>query len=259
LRWAHLGEATETASLFENLHKRSLDFRADDFLTDMIEIAVLSKLREIKHRARIPVKDGCNLYGIMDETGYLQEGQIYVATEKTTDGKQEKSVLIRKRVVITRAPALHPGDIQVVEAIDVPSNSPLKSLYNCVVFSQHGERDLPSCLSGGDLDGDLYQVIWDPTLIPKDTCKPADYPRVGPIDIGRQIQTKDMTDFFIQFMETDQLGRISTLHQILADKHASGTFHPECIKLAEMASTAVDFSKTGIPVSSRPPPTPAPS
>ena len=58
-----------------------------------------------------------------------------------------------------------------------------------------------------------------------------------------------MTGFFIQFMENDQLGRIATLHQILADQKERGTMDPDCIRLAEMHSTAVDFSKTGVPVS----------
>ncbi|KAF2500834.1 RNA-directed RNA polymerase [Lophium mytilinum] len=252
LEWAHIGQAAKTASLLKRMHTLGLEFQQDKFLTDTIEIAVLSRLREIKHRARIPVEKGHTLYGIMDETGYLKEGQVYVATEKMKDGKPQRSAVIEKQVVITRAPALHPGDMQLVEAIDVPSNSPLKNLYNCVVFSQWGERDLPSQLSGGDLDGDLFQVIYEPRLIPKVTAEPADYPRQEPVDIGRKVEAKDMTDFFIKFMETDQLGRISTLHQILADKHTTngrpGTFHPECINLAEMASTAVDFSKTGIPV-----------
>ncbi|KAF2814287.1 RNA-directed RNA polymerase [Mytilinidion resinicola] len=252
LEWAHIGQAAKTASLLKRMHTIGLEFQQDKFLTDTIEIAVLSRLREIKHRSRIPVENGYTLYGIMDETGYLKKGQVYVATEKMKDGKRQRSVLVRERVVITRAPALHPGDIQLVEAVDVPSNSPLKNIYNCVMFSQWGDRDLPSQLSGGDLDGDLYQVIYEPRLIPKVTKEPADYPRQEPVDIGRPVEPKDMTDFFIKFMETDQLGRISTLHQILADKHTTkdlpGTFHPECIKLAEMASTAVDFSKTGIPV-----------
>lgn len=58
-----------------------------------------------------------------------------------------------------------------------------------------------------------------------------------------------MTGFFIQFMENDQLGRIATLHQILADQMEHGTMDKGCIQLAEMHSTAVDFSKTGVPVS----------
>ena len=58
-----------------------------------------------------------------------------------------------------------------------------------------------------------------------------------------------MSDFFIEFMEQDQLGIVATQHMVLADQHEQGTLHPDCRTLAEMHSTAVDYSKTGIPVS----------
>lgn len=44
-------------------------------------------------------------------------------------------------------------------------------------------------------------------------------------------------------MESDLLGNMQ-----LADQSELGTFDPACIELASMASTAVDFSKTGVPV-----------
>ncbi len=49
-------------------------------------------------------------------------------------------------------------------------------------------------------------------------------------------------------MQSDLLGMLSNVHMQLADQHDLGTFHGDCIALAGMASTAVDFSKTGIPV-----------
>jgi hypothetical protein len=54
--------------------------------------------------------------------------------------------------------------------------------------------------------GDIYNVIWDPIAV--DGCRlefaPADYPRVSPLDIGRNVEAKDMTEFFVRFMATDQ-------------------------------------------------------
>lgn len=180
----------------------------------------------------------------MDETGFLNEGQIYCSVQN------EKSALVLTGpVVITRSPAMHPGDVQCVTAVDVPLDSPLRSVHNCVVFSSKGDRDLPSQLSGGDLDGDLYNVIYDATLMPSKWSTPADYETPRPIDIGREVLRSDMTEFFVKFMENDQLGRLATLHQTLADQKPQGVFDPDCILLAEMCSTAVDFSKTGIPVS----------
>jgi len=106
-------------------------------------------------------------------------------------------------------------------------------------------------LSGGDLDGDTYNVIFDPTLWPTHRYAPADYPRVAAVDIGRTVEIADMTNFFLDFMRTDRLGYISNLHLQAADQLDDGINNAACIKLAEMASTAVDFSKTGVPVSQK--------
>ena len=181
----------------------------------------------------------------MDETGFLQESEVYCSIHKDTG-----PLLLTGSVVITRSPAMHPGDIQCVTAVDVPADSPLRHLHNMVVFSCHGHRDLPSQLSGGDLDGDIYNIIYDGRLYPRKLSAPADYTAAPAVDIGRSVERSDMTDFFLHFMENDNLGMISTLHQILADQKDLGTFDPECIRLAGQASTAVDFSKTGIAVSS---------
>ena len=78
---------------------------------------------------------------------------------------------------------------RLVDAVTVPEDSPLRQLYNCICFSQKGHRDLPSMLAGGDLDGDLYYIMWDPDAkVQKERIlEPADYPRLPPIDIGRQV------------------------------------------------------------------------
>lgn len=180
----------------------------------------------------------------MDETGFLQENQVYLPVQ-TENGR----VTIEGQVVVTRSPALHPGDVRVADAVAVPEKSPLRALHNCVVFSSKGKRDLPSQLSGGDLDGDLYNIIYMDGLYPRHESEPAEYPIMDPIDIGREVTRSDMTDFFILFMENDQLGRIANNHQTLADQRDQGTFDPDCVSLASLHSTAVDFSKTGIPVS----------
>lgn len=49
-------------------------------------------------------------------------------------------------------------------------------------------------------------------------------------------------------MESDVLGMLSNIHMQLADQRPRGTLDEDCLKLAGMSSTAVDFSKTGIAV-----------
>lgn len=143
--------------------------------------------------------------------------------------------------------------MQIAKAVDVKYGSPLKALRNCIVFSQRGARDLPSQLSGGDLDGDLFHIIWDERLIPAITVAPADYAPTPACDLGRPVEANDIVDFFIEFMNMDRLGVISNKHKIRADRKLDGTLDPECLMLAQLASDAVDFSKSGRPVSSSAP------
>ncbi|KAK5515820.1 hypothetical protein LTR07_007331 [Exophiala xenobiotica] len=101
-------------------------------------------------------------------------------------------------------------------------------------------------LSGGDLDGDLYNIIYDEALMPSKTVAPAAYLPAQPIDIGRPVTANDMAGFFVDFMRNDQLGRIAIVHQVFAD--LDSTFSSNCLSLADLHSTAVDFSKSGVPV-----------
>ncbi|KAK7177991.1 RNA-dependent RNA polymerase [Paraphaeosphaeria sporulosa] len=235
--------------LIRRLDNAGIDYRKDQFLSAVVEAAVLRELRLLKHKARIPVPHGVTLFGIMDETSYLDENEIYIAFDDAPFISDGHKFLDNRLMIVTRSPALHPGDIQFATNMIPPEHHPLRQLRNCIVFSQKGTRDLPSCLSGGDLDGDIYNIIWDEEAVRKcqRVYQPADYPRLPPMNIGRPVQREDMTEFFITFMATDQLGLIATRHMILADQKLEGTNHPDCLTLAELHSTSVDYSKTGIP------------
>ncbi|KAI1129860.1 RdRP-domain-containing protein [Nemania abortiva] len=248
LRRQKVAEQMGFHQFIRRLHQLGLDYKKDAFLCSIIETIVLREVRLLKHKSRIPVEHGVTLFGVMDEFGYLGDEEVFITFDKQEEDSYPN--LHNRLVIVTRSPALHPGDIQIRRAVVPPRGHPLLSLSNCIVFSQKGDRDLPSQLSGGDLDGDIYNVIWDPIAV--DGCTrefaPADYPRVSPLDIGRDVRAEDMTDFFVDFMATDQLGLIAIRHIILADLRDAGTVHDECKLLAEMHSTAVDYSKTGIPV-----------
>ena len=191
-----IGERIHLPWFIQTLDKENIDFRDDPFLRDIVEIAVLIELRALKYKARIPIELGYTLLGIMDETGYLNEGEIFCIV----DDKSGPSIIVGSNLLVTRSPALHPGDVQVVRGVNVPHDSPLLSLRNCICFSQKGPRDLPSMLSGGDLDGDLYQILFDPQARPIRSFIPADYPRAKPVDLGRPVDRADMTDFFVTFV-----------------------------------------------------------
>lgn len=246
LKGQNISRSLRLHKLFRQFGALGIDYTNDRFLRSVVEALVLRELRLLKHKARIPVQKGVTLFGIMDETGFLQENDVFVTYETTK--AQFALPPGPGPLVVTRSPALFNGDIQVAHNIVPPHDHPLAQHRNCIVFSQRGSRDLPSQLSGGDLDGDIFNIVWDPECAPAVTYPPADYPRVSPVDIGRVVTKDDMADFFINFMETDRLGVIATRHLIMADQLTKGSCDPECKLLAQLHSMAVDFSKTGIPV-----------
>jgi hypothetical protein len=67
-------KAARLPGLLEMLSDIGFEYHDDTFLRGVVEMAVITKLREIKYRGRIPVENGITLFGIMDETGYLKEG-----------------------------------------------------------------------------------------------------------------------------------------------------------------------------------------
>lgn len=249
LKKQDVGECIGFYRLFRQAENMALDYRKDRFLCSIVEAMLLRELRLLKHKARIPIRRGVTLFGIMDETSFLKEGQVFV-TYDSMEGRFEPPPG-EGPLLVTRSPALHPGDIQLPYHAVPPAGHALREHSNVIVFSRHGARDLPSQLSGGDLDGDIFNVIWDTTALPRSVFKAADYPRVAPLEFPRKVTREDMAEFFVTFMKQDNLGVIATRHMIMADQKDEGTLHEDCLKLAELHSTAVDFSKTGIPVDLR--------
>ena len=128
--------------LLRRLDNAGIDYRKDRFLAAVVEAAVLRELRLLKHKARIPVPHGVTLFGIMDETGYLNENEIYVAFDDAPFIQDRYMSLDNRPMIVTRSPALHPGDIQFAINIIPPEHHPLRQLRNCIVFSRKGARDL---------------------------------------------------------------------------------------------------------------------
>ncbi|KAF8590048.1 RdRP-domain-containing protein [Ramaria rubella] len=220
------------------------------FLRGLIDTAVLSVLRDLKHSARIPVPQSWNLVGVADEDGILGPGQIYACI---WEQGAERPIFLEGPVMISRSPTVHPGDVQMVTAIGRP---PPGSMYetepmpNVVVFPCEGKRDLASCLGGGDLDGDLYLVCQFPGLL-LDFNKihaPGDYPPTTRKDLGRPSTIDDVADFVVEYINSDLVGLLSTNHLILSDQSSFGTLDRNCLKLAELCSIAVDYPKSGMPV-----------
>ncbi|KAG1908506.1 RdRP-domain-containing protein [Suillus fuscotomentosus] len=197
-------------------------------------------LRELKYRAHIEVPGSYTLLGVSDEWGCLREGEVYAAVydERTGLNKQ-----ILGEAAITRSPQIHPGDLQVVTAVDRPE---LAHLKNVVVFSCEGQRALASCLGGGDLDGDDFNLILDPKLLPTHYGEPGEYQALPIKRTEAPCDISDVVEFVFDYIEADLVGLIAIHHLRFSDLEDPGC--AECMELAKLASHAVDFPKSGTPV-----------
>ncbi|XP_071710250.1 RNA-dependent RNA polymerase 2 [Rutidosis leptorrhynchoides] len=214
-------------------------------------------LVDLRTRCRVFVPKGRILVGCLDESGVLDYGQVYVRITLTKtelrDREQkyfktmdEKTSVVIGKVVVTRNPCLHPGDVRVLDAIyEIALDD--KDYRDCLVFPQKGERPHPNECSGGDLDGDLYFVSWDESLIPPRTVTPMDYTGRRPRIMDHDVTLSEIGKFFVDYMTSDTLGGISNAHLVHADREPEKALSPKCLQLATLHSMAVDFAKTGAP------------
>ena len=63
-----------------------------------------------------------------------------------------------------------------------------------------------------------------------------------------RVQPTDVVDFFLNYIDNDQLGRIANGHLALADESPQLANDQRCMELVNLHSLAVDFAKTGVPV-----------
>ncbi|VAH85295.1 unnamed protein product [Triticum turgidum subsp. durum] len=222
-----------------------------------------SQLLGLLEKSRIFVPKGRWLMGCLDELGILEQGQCFIrasspvlnnsllkhAPRSSSENNNAETVI--GTVVMAKNPCLHPGDVRILEAIDVPA---LHHLVDCLVFPKNGERPHANEASGSDLDGDLYFVTWDEKLIPpgKRSWNPMDYSPAEAKQLPRKVTQSDIVDFFLKNMVNEKLGPISNAHVVHADMSEYGAMDEKCIQLAELAAFAVDFPKTGKIVSMPP-------
>ncbi|OMJ86200.1 hypothetical protein SteCoe_12339 [Stentor coeruleus] len=205
----------------------------EPFLQRMLTALYQSRLTDIRNKARISAPDSLILIGVVDEHCILEYGQAFVFPSK------EPEPIVGK-IVIAKNPCLHPGDIRVLNAVNIPE---LHYLKDVLVFPQKGDRPHPNECSGSDLDGDMYFISWNQNLIPLVVNEPPmDYTAFPEIDENPSID--GVIDFFIKYMESENLGNIANTHLARADK--DGIYHPKVLDLAQLHSKAVDYPKTGV-------------
>ncbi|EEH41892.2 hypothetical protein PAAG_03813 [Paracoccidioides lutzii Pb01] len=235
----------------------------DPFVTSLLELWRVWQIKYLKAKAKIAIDKGAFLLGCLDETGSLKGyfrskrpgggatyeqkldclPEIFVQISRHSEDTYE---VIEGLCILARNPSLHPGDIRVVKAVDIPD---LHHLKDVVVLPQTGDRDIASMCSGGDLDGDDYVVIWDQDLLPKDWFEePMDYSAPKSEVLDRDVTVDDIIKFFVSYMQNDRLPQIAPAHLAIADYSDDGVQDEKCLRLATLHSAAVDYNKSGMPV-----------
>lgn len=214
----------------------------EPYLSMLLQTFRASKLLELKTKSRIFITQGRAMMGCLDETCTLKYGQVFVQASYSAD--DHRKVVVTGKVVVAKNPCLHPGDIRVLQAVDVPA---LHHLFDCVVFPQQGPRPHPNECSGSDLDGDIYFVSWDPHLIPSRLVDPMDYTPASAETLDHDVTIEEIQEYFTNYIVNESLGIIANAHVVFADQERMKAESPPCVQLAKLFSIAVDFPKTGVP------------
>eukprot|EP01126_Amoeba_proteus_P056444 TRINITY_DN7091_c0_g1_i3.p1 TRINITY_DN7091_c0_g1~~TRINITY_DN7091_c0_g1_i3.p1 ORF type:complete len:641 (-),score=112.90 TRINITY_DN7091_c0_g1_i3:978-2900(-) len=130
---------------------------------------VLNIMTKFQQRPKIPVDQSRLVLGVVDETDSLNEGEVffqYSPVHVTKDCSNKASLLVG-RVWILRNPTYLVEDFFFAHAVMCPK---LLHLVDVLVFSRKGSRPAADRIAGGDLDGDMFMICWDPQLIPSQDC-----------------------------------------------------------------------------------------
>lgn len=148
----------------------SMNMIEEEFFIKLIITCAFNMIRELIDRTRIRIaKDKArNMFGIVDEYAVLDSGQVFIQysnirSNQLYKSKQEKqqansqfnpTTILQGKVVVTKNPCHHPGDLRVFQAVHHPQLAHLKDV---IVFPQKGDRPHSNEISGSDLDG-LFNI-----------------------------------------------------------------------------------------------------
>ncbi|KAK6034332.1 RNA dependent RNA polymerase [Cooperia oncophora] len=123
-----------------------------------IKFAVTKQMK--KQQIQIPFDKGRTMLGVVDETGQLQYGQVFVQYTENINLKTPPPEASRKiltgTVLLTKNPCVVGGDVRVFDAVDIPD---LRHLCDVIVFPMHGPRPHPDEMAGNEFLLWLLQLV----------------------------------------------------------------------------------------------------
>ncbi|CAF1643998.1 unnamed protein product [Rotaria sp. Silwood1] len=196
----------------------------------------------LKNRIPLPLHEARNMFGVADETGTLEYGQVFIQYKNLDPTIDKTYIVVTGDVLVAKMPCLHPGDFRRLTAVDVPQLK--KCIRDCIVFPTKGKRPHPNEMSGSDLDGDQYWAYWGKQLKIRQMDEPLSY-ESSPRQVKPKITYESIVDHIIESFGAGSQGIICDVHLAIADSHPKRTRSDECKYLAELFACAVDAPKTG--------------
>jgi hypothetical protein len=179
------------------------------YLANAVERFVQNKQVTKESKLRTPLGKSTYLFGIADPFSVLNPGEVHVQfSSRFTDDLTEESYLHLKNtdVLVARQPACRRSDIQKVHCVVHPR---LEHLIDVVVFPSRGQYPLAGKLQGGDYDGDLFWLCWEPHLVDPFHNAPAPVQSLSPSTYGIKTDKRRLSDV----MDSKDLGSIDGLLQ----------------------------------------------
>ena len=157
-----LSSTIRTGVDYQSLYNVGVSLTTEPYFKSLLCALYREKIYGLLSKARIllPVSQARLMMGVMDETGVLKPGQVFVQyTEMRSEGEgddrdifvKNRKTVVKGRVGVTRNPCLHPGDVRQLEAVDFPE---LRHLVDCAVFPRRGPRPHPNEMAGRCLSCD---------------------------------------------------------------------------------------------------------
>ncbi|KAI9733762.1 MAG: hypothetical protein M1818_007176 [Claussenomyces sp. TS43310] len=135
------------------------------YLRDQARQAYSSKCQALKEKLNITIGRSTYAYMVVDFRGILEPDEVHLGfSSRFTDEVSgfNETFLHDMKVLVARSPAHYTSDIQKVKAV---FKLELRSLKDVIVFSSKGDFPLAKKLSGGDYDGDIAWICWEPSLV----------------------------------------------------------------------------------------------
>ncbi|KAI0015356.1 RNA dependent RNA polymerase-domain-containing protein [Xylariomycetidae sp. FL0641] len=256
------GLPTSREDQMELLLRSGFDPMKLEFLGKIAYSLRKERCEELQSRLNVKVGRSTYAYMVVDFLGILEEDEVHLGFSGKFSDEQSgfsETCLHGMDVLVARVPAHYPSDIQRVKAVFKPE---LHSLKDVIVFPTKGNIPLADKLSGGDYDGDIAWVCWEPSIVNNFENSPV--PEAPDLfgqgilskkgqtykEISDSSDTKDITTDFLdqafQFnLQPSLLGQCTNYKEKLC--YSRGSVRDDtAVFLSTLISNLVDRTKQGI-------------